>query len=395
MSTTTEKVCEVCRITEVLPHPNADKLELAHFALKSGQTAYTCVIGKQQFKPGDLAVYVGVDAVVPLTGSQGERWSFLAKRLDGTGKEHYRIRAARLRGVYSEGILMEPPRGLLGETLMDKHLFKAPELGDEMWKEWGITFWEPPVKGTAFPAANPNKRIDQTLGGLFPEYGVESLKKAPFLFAEGDDVLITEKVHGSNLRAGNLAIGFFGTQKFVVGSHRCVKTDLRKWHEKLSDWLHNKLHKTTSYYGTDVWTRAAEKYQLQAKMKRWPDTVAYFELYGVTPEGKRIQDLTYGDVELGLVLLDAFDADTRTWLDIMELSHLSRELDVPLYKTLYKGPWQGLDAHKPLAEGKSTMPGASNIREGFVVHAPYDKRRGKFVGQGYLLRASADQEEAA
>jgi RNA ligase (TIGR02306 family) len=380
LSTTTEKICEVVCITKVLPHPNADRLELAHFKTKDGPSAYTCVTAKGQFKVGQVAAYVGVDCVVPLEGDQSERWAFLKKREDvGTERKTHRIRAARLRGVYSEGILME---------------CDIYALGFELWDWWHITEYTPKQKGSAFPSANPNKRIDHTLGGLFPEYSVHSLKKMPFLFAPGELVVLTEKVHGTNMRCGYLPVGFLGRERFVVGSHRCVKTDLRNVLQRLQDWLNRKLNKRTDWYGTDVWTQAAARYDLEHKLKAFPDHVCYFELYGVTAEGKRIQDLTYGDVELGLILLDVYDADTGTWLREDELRLMALRLGIPMKRPLASVVWTNLDDVKPFAEGKSTMDGAEGqIREGFVAHSPTDSRRGKFVGQGYLLRKSADEEQ--
>ena len=59
--------------------------------------------------------------------------------------------------------------------------------------------------------------------------------------------------------------------------------------------------------------------------------------------------------------------------------------------TLYVGPWLGFDAHKDLAEGKSTIAG--HVREGFVVKPTKERYADRFgrvilklVGEGYNLR---------
>jgi len=63
MSNTSE--VNVVKIEEVTPHPNADKLELTMVG------GYQMVIGKGQFKTGDLAVFIQSDCVVPYTTSDG------------------------------------------------------------------------------------------------------------------------------------------------------------------------------------------------------------------------------------------------------------------------------------------------------------------------------------
>ncbi len=80
------------KIDSVGPHPNADRLELAR--VRGWQT----VVRKGMWTEGDECVYVPVHAVLPLELS------------DKLGVTQYlskgRVRAARLRGEVSYGILM-------------------------------------------------------------------------------------------------------------------------------------------------------------------------------------------------------------------------------------------------------------------------------------------------
>ena len=52
-------IVEVSRIERVLPHANADALELAHIK------GWQCVVPKGRYTAGDLVTYVPVDAVLP------------------------------------------------------------------------------------------------------------------------------------------------------------------------------------------------------------------------------------------------------------------------------------------------------------------------------------------
>lgn len=370
-----EQICEVVRVNEILPHGNADKLELAHFSLATGPTAYTCVVMKGEYQVGDLAAYVGVDSVVPLTGDESDRWHFLTKRPDGSGKDRFRIKAARLRGVYSEGILTSAPAG--------------SSLGDQLADKWKIGYHNPTIKGGMSPAIVSTKSISR-LAELLPTYGVTSLRKAPWMFKDGEEVLLTEKIHGCNFRAGRVRVGLL--QRFIVGSHHTVKTDARSFWRRAWDWVRGKKHTPGSWYGEDIWSKAAERYDLERKMKAagYRDIVIYGELYGLTNTGGKIQDLVYGGEVLGLRLFDVFDVKAQDWLPWAEVCEVADKLRVGVVPVMGAIKFD-LELVQILAEGNSTMPRADDqIREGLVVRTPWDSRRGKWVSEAYRMRANQD-----
>src|ERR1700679_1980653 len=85
----------IVTVREVLPHNNADNLEI----IPVGE--YQVVSRKGQFKVGDLAVYIQPDSVVPQT----EPFSFIWQDhvgIDGTVPEsRRRIKPKRLRQEWS------------------------------------------------------------------------------------------------------------------------------------------------------------------------------------------------------------------------------------------------------------------------------------------------------
>lgn len=377
MQRDTEFIAEVVRIASVRPHPNADKLELAEFDTLDGPAAYKCVIKKGQFAVGDQAGYVGVDSTVPLVGPGSERWDFLKTRLDAKDRPRYRIRAAKLRGVYSEGILME----------VDEHLV----LGDPLAEAWDIAYYQTPeVPGptAAGSQTGPVKVKDHTLGGRFPIYGVDSLRKVPWLFADGDEVVYTEKIHGTNFRAGLLGIGLFGSQRFVLGSHRVVKSTGKGFWGRLWDRLTGRAP-GAGWYGEDVWGDAATQLDLERRMRRLglKNVVLYGELYGRTKGGAKIQDLTYGDPVLGLRLFDAYDVETQSYYSWPDLRALATKLELEVVPVI-EGGYHSMERTREYAEGVSTLDGVTQ-REGVVVRATHDNRRGKYVGEGYRMREGA------
>lgn len=379
MSTDTEAICEVVEITEILPHSNADKLEIAHFKTKDGPVAYTVVTGKGEFKPGDLAGYVGVDSVVPLFGDQGKRWDFLKKRLDGENKDRYRVKAARLRGIYSEGILcpLDTPR----------------KLGDELWDAWDIYYYERPVTLTT-QGSEPSKvvKAKNKFKAVFPEYTVQSLRKVPNLFDLGEIVVVREKIHGTNARFGYVP-SFFGF-KWLVGSHRTIKTDVRPWYERLLNKVLGRERKE-GYYGVNVWEDTATKYNLKERLKLYKGYVFYGEIFGFTLQGGKIQDLTYGGQQLRFVVFDIYDTRSQQWLDHLQISTICADLELDEAPLLYFGPYNH-DTIMRLSEGKSKVPGADNIIEGTVTRPEVEvspRRVAKWVGEGYRLRKSQDEQQ--
>ena len=79
-------------------HPNADRLELARVG------DYRSVVAKGQFQSGDICAYIPEASIVPdqLIAEMG---------LEGklAGPNHNRVRAVKLRGILSQGLIYPTP----------------------------------------------------------------------------------------------------------------------------------------------------------------------------------------------------------------------------------------------------------------------------------------------
>lgn len=362
--TDTEFSAELVRITRVLPHPNADRLEILRFEMaKLGETTYEVVSQKGSLRVGQLAAYFSVDCLLPTNHPD---FKFLTDRLDGKGKETYRLKAARLRGVFSQGLLIPLTNCPSGRSF-----------GDSIAADYGVTYYQPPEVGSAFtPAGNGKKPQEQP----FPIYGVDSLKKLPRLFEEGERVLVTEKIHGANMRFGWVRRKLFGIPfgwKFVVGSHRAIKDG-----------------NSEGYYGEDPWTEYAIRNRLAARTKLYKGHTFYGELYGVTYGGKRIQDLTYDSTNPGGPKLAIFDVrdDKGHWLDAWTRLNLCADLEfqhVPVVAGLAERCGFNLAAIDSMSDGPSFLK-PKQMREGVVVENMEGlRRKAKYVGQQYLMRKEA------
>jgi RNA ligase (TIGR02306 family) len=321
----------VVELHGIAPHPNADTLSVVQV-----DGGYPCVVRTGEFEEGGKAVYVPVDSLVPVAN---ERFAFMA-----SGKRtHERVKAKRLRGIFSMGLLVRAE--------------DSWAVGQNVQTELGITRYEPPEP----PTMDGENERDP---GFMPCYtDVEGLRKYGHLLCIGEEVVVTEKLHGANARF------CFRDGRLWVGSHTCVKRESE----------------------TNMWWRVARQYGLAEKLAQVPGVIFYGEVFG------QVQDLRYGagKGQLFFAVFDALDSTVHSvfqpaWLGQSELTALCTELALPTVPLLYRGPWS--DSCRSLAEGKSTL--AENVREGIVVRPVPERNEeelhGRLIlklhGEGFMLR---------
>lgn len=97
MSNSTHRV-NVIKIEEIMKHPNADTLGIVYVG------GYQVVVKLDDFKVGDLAIYIQPDTIVPVM----EPFKFLWADREFTGEvpeKYRRITVRRFRKEWSEGML--------------------------------------------------------------------------------------------------------------------------------------------------------------------------------------------------------------------------------------------------------------------------------------------------
>jgi len=341
------------RIGPIEKHTNSDNLSITQI-----DGGYPVIIKTGDFKEGDLAAYVPVDSIVPDT----EVWAFL--------KGHRRIKARRLRGIFSMGLLCPLPAGdwKEGDNLQEalgitKYEPEAEqEIPNDLWtgpklKGWGPIYW---LKKLYYYWKFGRQKLTGTPKFTFPEFtDVESLRKWSKVLQEGEEVVLTEKIHGASSRYA------FHKKKFWVGSHHQFKGRPR-----VKEAIDN------------FW-QAAFNADLETKLAKAPGTAFYGEIYGKIQKGFPYDKP--GDVRVRF--FDARNLETLKYLDYDDFLKLCDRLDLEVVPELYRGPWK--ESLKSLAEGQSIL--AKHIREGFVVKPTkerYHSKLGrvilKLVGEAYL-----------
>jgi len=321
----------VVRLGDIRKHENADSLGITEV------DGRPCIVRLGEWSPGDLAVYVPIDSLCPIAD---ERFAFLARGHSTTADGRARVRAARLRGVFSMGLLVRPDADMME--------------GDEVRERMEIGVWEPSIPTTG-AGAEPDP-------GFLPYYDIESARKYGRLFQPDEEVVVTEKIHGANAR-----------YTYHQGRMWCAS----RGQFKLRD-------------PADLWWGVAERMGLEERLARVCPGVAIFgEVYG------QVQDLKYGVTGARFVAFDALDIASRRWLDYEAFCDLARRLEIETAPVLYRGAWGSFDGAS-LAEGPSVLAarrGATHIREGWVAKPMVDRSDGtlgrvivKRHGEGFLTR---------
>jgi RNA ligase (TIGR02306 family) len=300
MANSTHKV-EVFRVPELEKHPNADTLSVMKVF------GYQAIVRTTDFQVGDLACYIPPDNILP----DKPEYAFL--------KGHRHIKAAKLRGIMSQGLVLAAPAG-------------AQE-GDDVAELLGITHYVPEIKtsgdGDMIAAPPFSGKV----------YDVDSWFRYDYLIPDGTLVEITEKLDGANTRAS------FQNGELWVSSRE-------NWRKEAPNGF--------------FWRAMQQNPWLERLCRQCPDCIVYGELFG------KVQDLRYG-AEGNQVWFRMFDIMTP--LGFMNHAQKMAALQVavgsdswePCYvPVLYVGPLSK-EVVMQYMDGPSMIPGAKHSKEGIVI----------------------------
>lgn len=357
------------------PHDNADALELAQVGL------YRAVVAKGRYNTGDWALYIPEGSLLPddLIDELG-----LTGRLAGSQKN--RVKAVRLRGELSQGIVCNP------QAVDNVDLASAHAEDRDFAADLGVTKWVPPIPvhmaGEMLPAPD-----------LIPWIEIEDIKRYPAVFEPGEPVVATEKVHGTaclftlTLDERGVASGDDGS---VPGDYF------------VSSKGFGSKRLAIAHADSNLYWRAIETYGVPAAAARIAELFDT-ERVGVFGEvfGRGVQDLAYGASGGGeRPGYAVFDVAVQMpgvvrWLDPGELTDVLAKVELPAVPRLYEGPYDEA-ALMELATGRETVSGKSeHLREGLVVrsatgrYSPVTGGRAiaKFVSPAYLTRKGGTEYE--
>jgi RNA ligase (TIGR02306 family) len=294
----------VVRLEKIGRHPNADTLEI------SSVMGDTVIFKEGQYREGDLVSYLPYDTIC--SDHPVFEWLDAKKR----------IKPMKLRGIFSEGIIVPAPSGFVeGQSVVDYY---------------GLVKYEYPEEVAARIEADTE---GQPKHFSIPHYDLENLRKYENRFVDGEQVLITEKIEGENI-----SIIHDGERLWVRSRNLYKKED------PISHW----------------WKTVLEM-QLNEKLAMFPGFAFIGELYcGVKyfPYDGPVID---NKVQRKIRIFDIWDTKDRRYVEWNALKEMCSQVGLEIVPELYMGEWKTDKSLYALAEGNSTI--GDNLREGFVMRS--------------------------
>jgi hypothetical protein len=347
----------VVRINEILPHTNADTLGIVMIG------GYQVVVKKDNYKAGDLAIYLQPDSVVPQTKPFEFLWAD-KEFPDGIVPEKYRrITVRRFRKEYSEGLLLPV------SDFVPHYLGTHCDEGVDVAEQLGVTHYvEPEPIDIHGKNKQQEKGWPRSLKGWYylilrflglrknslegncerapknapPVYDVENFKNYHNTFQDGEDVIVTEKIHGSN------------------GRYMFDSEEMKMWVGSKNLWKSEKSN--------CIWRRALKELPwIENFCRTYPKRTLYVE---VVPTQKGYDYGTNVERPVRAFGFDVYDPEINNGLGGYwhkeETLHSVEAVSGFIAPVLYHGPFD-LPSIKKFVDGKTTVSDAKHIREGIVV----------------------------
>jgi len=341
-------IVPVVEIKNVRVHSNADKLEVCDVL------GYQMCIGKGQYKDGDRGVYFPADVLIP------KKWAEKFNVLNFLrGKDKDRVGKIKLRG--------EPSFGLIVPVPPDQNW----ELGYNAADYFECKKYEPPIR----PDCGDAEKYDSEIDPLFDKYcDIENGRIFTDVFSEKDNVIVTEKIHGTNCR-----IGFVNNIQ-VAGS-----MELRRKKPENQDDMERSIY-------WSPWNLLAVQKLMNFLKREHNVVIMYGEVYGGS-----IQSLDYGRPKGKGFGYKAFDLKVDgKFLDWLEFNSICCEYEVSTVPLIYQGPFIYKDILQ-MADGKTLVQKDLHMREGVVVksikekiHPKIGRSILKYIGTEYSLANNSD-----
>lgn len=411
----------ICLVDDITPIENADRLELAHIR------GWQCVVGKGEFKKGDLAVYFETDAQLPNV-EPFSNMEFLAKK-------HFKVKIQKIRGVLSNGLLV--PVSAFGWELDNsqskpfvvikeksgeivEHLFERDGLTERL----GVTYNEPEDNVRKAPSADKYKKMAARHHKLFrnpiikwiykrkwgkkllfvffgkksdrktafPSWVVktdeERIENEPWVLQDKNPWIASEKIDGTS---STYSVKKLKRNKYVYYvCSRNVVMMVQEYVYKKGQWIANKDGKKRDpneiYYKQDFYTEMSDKYNIAEALLdlAQKNNEEYVTFQGET-YGQGVQKRDYGLEHRDLRGFNLIFA-SKGRLNSIESAAIMREYKipwVPIVNDNYTLP-DTVEELKQYVAGTSVIDGG--MREGIVFRSYDGKKSFKCVDDAFVYQ---------
>lgn len=352
--------------------PGADHIELAKVL------GWQCVVKKGDFKVGDLAAYVEIDAIVPVI----PYFEFMKDR-------KYRVKTIKLRKTLSQGLLI-PWKDIITLTTVKSGEWVE---GKDFTEKLNITKYEsrsdkeqnyvPKKKHNFFIRYMTRyswfRKIFKMRSKSFPEWipktDEERIQNIPSVLNNKElEYYATEKLDGQSAT-------YWIKKKFIGYEYGICSRTVRK-----------------SEFDGSNWSKVFKSHDLKKKLKdlrilHGGDIAIQGEIIGPNIQGGKYHNNKHIDTlvfPLDFYVFNMYDVKERKYLDFHKVCFYCCNFDintVPVVDRHYILPNSVEDALND-AEGKSVL--AYTEREGIVVRSYDQKVSFKVISNKFLMKEKDD-----
>lgn len=339
----------IVKVKRLLPIANADRILLAEVM------GWRCVVKREEFQEGDLAIYISIDSIVD--GSD-PTFAFL------NGKT--RIKTVKLRGVVSQGLLGPidwlTSRGVDGSNLTE---------GDDVTTRLGVTKYVPKEETDQYFPPAMNGRYLKSFPEFVPKTHESRLQDDGLCLdsIKGREIVITRKEDGCSCSF------IWNNGDFFICGRRFI-------------W--DTLDACNSHY-----FQVRDVFDVENKMKCLGRNIALQgEIVGGKINGNRLK-LKERDFRV----FNVYDIDNQSYLDWKGVLDICEYLGIHSVPVVYQGPADHLelsmDAFLELASKQTYTKG--DLAEGIVVKTDdgcgghhHPRVSFKVISNDYLLKHERD-----
>ena len=372
---------KIVKIEDVSQHPNADRLEIVKIL------GFDVVVGKGCFKKGDLTAYIPEASIVPdhianTIGVKGKLY----------GKKKNRVKIIALRGVYSQGLLYPIEKNASDEYQISVFKdgvskTKTVTLNEDVAEFMEIEKYRvevPPMfQGEVFPI-DVMERI---------RFDIENIKNYPDIIKDGEEVVFTEKIHGTFTHVVYLPPAYISREK--INYPDAFQSDKGIVMVSSKQNSHNgfMFKKDGENNDRNAYLRSVRDQDLLNKLPLYFEEYQYPVILLAETFGPHIQDLNYGVLkgeQKGFRVFSVYtkeDGGMFKPMDSDELDLILQSLSLDRAPVLYRGPFSE-EVMMQFTNGKETISGKEmHIREGIVI-SPMVERYNSSLNLGRVILKS-------
>ena len=337
---TKRKLASVQEISEINPHPKAEKFEIAKVL------GWQVIVPKGQYKKGDKIVYFEIDSLLPDC-----EWSQPMK------KKQFKVATSKVKGQISQGEIF-PITIMKKDDNFDAEVYK---LGQDLTDVLGIDKYEKDADlKVAIPSiTNGDKKFPDSSIERTDEPRIQSNQQYIEMF-KGKPYYMTLKYDGVS-----------GTYLIIDDEFYICSRNVRLPFQK-----DNAYSKVVTKYGLyEKLLKTGKRYAIQG------------EVYG-----HGIIKNFLGVKEVCFAVFTMKDLVENRYLDMQELIDKCKELDLPMVKILEIGDSFNYTEEQLKEMAKGNYEGTENPREGIVFRLQKDwfvdedhRYSFKYVNDDFLL----------